>query len=247
MIDTHCHLFNEYYEDVDKIVDNAINNGVNYMISNSTNKENMIEMLELSKRNKNVYIALGFQPEDITNTTIEDLSLLEDNIDNIVAIGEIGLDYYNSLVSRDTQIDIFEKQLALAKKYNKPVIIHTRNAYEDTINSLKKFPEVKGIIHCFSEDIDKAYEYIKLGYKLGIGGIVTFKNSDLSEVVKNISLNNIVLETDSPYLAPVPLRGKRNEPANIRFIAEKIAEIKNISLDEVKKTTSKNVKDLFDI
>ena len=217
------------------------------MISNSTNKENMLEMLDLSKRNKNVYIALGFQPEDITNTTIEDLSLLEDNIDNIVAIGEIGLDYYNSLVSRDTQIDIFEKQLALAEKYNKSVIIHTRNAYEDTINSLKKFPEVKGIIHCFSEDIDKAYEYIKLGYKLGIGGIVTFKNSDLSEVVKNISLNNIVLETDSPYLAPVPLRGKRNEPANIRFIAEKIAEIKNISLDEVKKTTNKNVKDLFDI
>lgn len=247
MIDTHCHLFNEYYEDVDKIVDNAINNGVNYMISNSTNKENMIEMLELSKRNKNVYIALGFQPEDITNTTIEDLSLLEDNIDNIVAIGEIGLDYYNSLVPRDTQINIFEKQLALAEKYNKPVIIHTRNAYEDTINSLKKFPEVKGIIHCFSEDIDKAYEYIKLGYKLGIGGIVTFKNSDLSEVVKNISLNDIVLETDSPYLAPVPLRGKRNEPANIKLIAEKIAEIKNISLDEVKKTTTKNVKDLFDI
>ena len=247
MIDTHCHLFNEYYEDVDKIVDNAINNGVNYMISNSTNKENMIEMLELSKRNKNVYIALGFQPEDITNTTIEDLSLLEDNIDNIVAIGEIGLDYYNSLVPRDTQINIFEKQLALAEKYNKPVIIHTRNAYEDTINSLKKFPKVKGIIHCFSEDIDKAYEYIKLGYKLGIGGIVTFKNSDLSEVVKNISLNDIVLETDSPYLAPVPLRGKRNEPANIKLIAEKIAEIKNISLDEVKKTTTKNVKDLFDI
>ena len=136
--------------------------------------------------------------------------------------------------------------LALAEKYNKPVIIHTRNAHKDTIASLNKYPKVKGIIHCFSEGLNEAKEYISLGFYLGIGGIVTFKNSDLSKVLEHIDLSHIVLETDSPYLAPVPLRGKVNEPSNLIYIAQKISEIKGISADEVSKITTNNANQIFD-
>ena len=246
MIDTHCHLFKEYYSNVHDIIGKAVDYNVDIMICNGTNKENNLEVLKLARNNSHVKAAIGFQPEDIDTQTLDDMRLIEDNIDNIVAIGEIGLDYYYSKDTREEQIKVFEKQLEIANKYNKPVIIHTRNAHEDTINALKKYPNVKGVIHCFSEGLEEAREYISLGYKLGIGGILTFKNGGLSDVISNIDIKNIVLETDSPYLAPVPYRGKANEPANIVYIAKKLAEIKNISLEEVEKITTENASSIFD-
>ena len=246
MIDTHCHLFKEYYSNVYDIIGKAVDYNVDIMICNGTNAINNPEVLELARNNSHVKAAIGFQPEDIDTQTLDDMRLIEDNIDNIVAIGEIGLDYYYSKDTRKEQIEVFEKQLEIANKYNKPVIIHTRNAHKDTINSLKKYPSVKGVIHCFSEGLEEAKEYISLGYKLGIGGILTFKNGGLSDVISNIDIKNIVLETDSPYLAPVPYRGKTNEPANIIYVAKKLAEVKNISLEEVEKITTENASSIFD-
>lgn len=246
MIDTHCHIFKEYYSNIDDIINKSSQNGVDKMIVNGTNLENNKEILKLAEKYDSIYIALGFQPEDIDNNTRDNYSIITDNIDKIVAIGEIGLDYYNGPQDKEKQIKIFEEQLALAEKYNKPVIIHTRNAHRDTIASLNKYPKVKGIIHCFSEGLNEAKEYISLGFYLGIGGIVTFKNSDLSKVLEHIDLSHIVLETDSPYLAPVPLRGKVNEPSNLIYIAQKISEIKGISADEVSKITTNNANQIFD-
>ena len=246
MIDTHCHIFKEYYNNIDDIINKACQNGVDKMIVNGTNLENNKEILILAEKYDSIYIALGFQPEDIDNNTRDNYSIITDNIDKIVAIGEIGLDYYNGPQDKEKQIKIFEEQLALAEKYNKPVIIHTRNAHKDTIASLNKYPNVKGIIHCFSEGLNEAKEYISLGFYLGIGGIVTFKNSDLSKVLEHIDLSHIVLETDSPYLSPVPLRGKVNKPSNLIYIAQKISEIKGISADEVSKITTNNANQIFD-
>ena len=245
--DTHCHIRKDIYKDIDEIVDKAINAGVTKMINNGTNLESNKEVLELSKKYDSLYPSLGIQPEELDDDIEESLEFIESNIDEIVAIGEIGLDYYYSEDSKDKQLVVFEKQLILAEKYNKPVIIHTRNAFDDTLKIIKKHPNVKGVIHCFSDGLEEAREYIKLGYMLGIGGIVTFKNSNLKDVLKNIDISNIVLETDSPYLSPVPNRGKQNNPSNIPYIASALADIYNISLEELQQKISKNVKNMFNI
>ena len=245
--DTHCHIRKDIYKDIDEIVDKAINAGVTKMINNGTNLESNKEVLELSKKYDSLYPALGIQPEELDDDIEESLEFIESNIDEIVAIGEIGLDYYYSEDTKDKQLEVFEKQLILAEKYNKPVIIHTRNAFDDTLKTIKRHPNVKGVIHCFSDGLEEAEEYIKLGYMLGIGGIVTFKNSNLKEVLKNIDISNIVLETDSPYLSPVPNRGKQNNPSNIPYIASALADIYNISLEELADKISKNVKNMFNI
>ena len=245
--DTHCHIRKDIYKDIDEIVDKAINTGVTKMINNGTNLESNKEVLELSKKYDSLYPSLGIQPEELDDDIEESLEFIESNINDIVAIGEIGLDYYYSEDSKDKQLEVFEKQLILAEKYNKPVIIHTRNAFDDTLKTIKRHPNVKGVIHCFSDGLEEAREYIKLGYMLGIGGIVTFKNSNLKDVLKNIDISNIVLETDSPYLSPVPNRGKQNNPSNIPYIASYIADIYNISLEELQQKISKNVKNMFNI
>ena len=245
--DTHCHIRKDIYKDIDEIVDKAINAGVTKMINNGTNLESNKEVLELSKKYDSLYPSLGIQPEELDDDIEESLEFIELNINEIVAIGEIGLDYYYSEDTKDKQLEVFEKQLILAEKYNKPVIIHTRNAFDDTLKIIKKHPNVKGVIHCFSDGLEEAREYIKLGYMLGIGGIVTFKNSNLKDVLKNIDISNIVLETDSPYLSPVPNRGKQNNPSNIPYIASYIADIYNISLEELADKISKNVKNMFNI
>lgn len=245
--DTHCHIRRDIYPNIDEIIDKSINAGVTKMINNGTNLESNKEVLELSEKYKSLYPALGIQPEELDDDINKSLDFIENNIDKIIAIGEIGLDYYYSEDTKDKQLEVFEKQLILAEKYNKPVIIHTRNAFDDTLKTIKRHPNVKGVIHCFSDSLEEAKEYIKLGYMLGIGGIVTFKNSNLKDVLKNIDISNIVLETDSPYLSPVPNRGKQNNPSNIPYIASYIADIYNISLEELQKKISKNVKNMFNI
>ena len=204
------------------------------------------EVLELSSRYGFIYSAIGFHPSEVEKVPDNYISYLEKNIDSVVAIGEIGLDYYWVKDNKNEQIELFESQLKLAEKYNKPVIIHSRDAWNDTYNILSKY-KVKGVIHAFSGSLEMANLFIKLGFKLGIGGVITFKNCNLKDVIKEIDINNIVLETDSPYLSPEPLRGKQNSPLNLKYIAEFISNIKDISYIDVCKITSNNASKLFDL
>ncbi|MBR4694087.1 MAG: TatD family hydrolase [Bacilli bacterium] len=247
-IDTHCHLFHEYYEDLDSIVKKIESNGIKKVIVNGTNGEDNKEVLDLISKYDLMYGAIGLHPEFADSVTDNDLKFVEEHLNDekVVAIGEIGLDYHYGKENKDKQIELFEKQLALAEKYNKPVIIHSRDATEDTINSLKKF-KVRGSMHSFSGSYETAMIYIKMGLLLGINGVVTFKNCNLIEVVKRVGLENILLETDSPYLTPVPYRGQRNDSSYINDIVCFICSNMKVSIEDVGKITCDNVKRCFDI
>ena len=246
LIDTHCHLYKEYYGDIDNIIKLSKENNVMDYINNGCDAKSNIEVLKSVEKYPSVYGALGIHPEYFENYTLDDIKFIEDNLSNpkIVAIGEIGLDYHYSKENKDEQIKLLELQLELAEKYDIPVIIHSREATEDTINTLKKY-NVKGVIHSFSGSLETARIYIKMGYLLGVNGVITFKNCNLKDTLKEIPIENIVLETDSPYLTPVPFRGKQNNPSHILDIAKFIGEIYDLSLEEVAKVTTDNVKKLY--
>ena len=246
--DTHCHIYKEYYEEIEKIIENAKENQVNRMINNGCNNTSNKEVLNLIQKYDCMFGALGIHPESVDTYKEEELKFLEENLNNpkVIAIGEIGLDYHYTKENKDAQKKLFEDQLKIAEKHHLPVIIHSREATEDTINTLKKY-KVTGVIHSFSGSLETAKIYIKMGYLLGINGVITFKNSKLKEVIKEISLENIILETDSPYLTPEPFRGKQNEPARILDIAKFICELKGICLKDLARITNDNVKQIFDI
>ena len=245
MVDTHCHLFFEDYPDIDDVIKRMDNN---IMVVSGVDDASNREVLEICARYDNVYGTLGIHPESVDDSY--DLDFIRNHINDpkIVGIGEIGLDYHYTKDNRDAQISLFSKQIEIALEFNKPIVVHSRDAINDTYDIIKKY----GIghmtdIHCFSSSLEMAREFVKLGCKLGIGGVLTFKNSSrLKEVVSGIDISNLILETDSPYMTPEPFRGKRNEPYNILYVAQKISEIKNISLDDVLRITSKNSFDLFD-
>lgn len=248
-IDSHCHLSKEYYESLDEIVNKAKEKDVNTLIISGCDKNGIIEGLDIINKYENIYMTIGFHPSEANITTDEDLIWLENLIkenDKIIAVGEIGLDYYWVKDNKEEQRDLFRKQLSIATRLNLPVVIHSRDATQETYDILKEY-DLIGIIHCYSGSLEMAKEYIKLGYKIGIGGVVTFKNTNLVEVVKEIDLKDITLETDSPYLAPTPYRGKQNSPEYIPLIAEKIAEIKGKTKEEVGEITTNNIKELFNI
>lgn len=245
--DTHCHLLIKDYEDIDFIIRNALEKNIKKVINNGTDLKSNEEVLKLSEIYENVYPAIGFHPDSLNEFKKENLRIIDENKDKIVAIGEIGLDYHYDGYDKKAQIDLFEAQLRLAEKYNLPVIVHSRDATQDTVDTLKKFSNLKGLIHCFSGSLETAKIYIKMGFKLGFGGVTTFKNAKIKEIIKNIPLNAILLETDSPYLSPEPVRGTRNEPANIFYISNFIAKELCISVDKLSEITEKNVHDLFDI
>ena len=243
-IDTHCHLSYEDFDNLDEIVKN-----IDIAITSGTNDETNKEVLDVVSKYKNIYGTLGFHPEDIDKFNDNSLNIIESNLNNkkIVAIGEIGLDYYWVKDNKEEQKELLRKQMEIAQKHNMPVVIHSREAALDTYEVLKDY-KVKGTIHCFSYSYEMAEKFIKLGYKIGIGGVVTFKNSKkLQDIVEKISLKDILLETDSPYLSPEPLRGKKNIPYNTYYVAKKIAEIKNVSIDEVISITGNNAIELFDL
>lgn len=244
--DSHCHLFSECFDNIDEVIKNALENNVNKYISAADSVSTCYEMIELSKKYEGVYVALGIHPENCFDDMNEFENILNIHHDDekIVAIGEIGLDYYYGKENKAKQIEIFEYQLKLAEKYNLPVIVHSREATLDTINSLKKF-KVKGVIHCFGGSIETAKEYIKMGFYIGVGGVMTFKNSKIDEVIKDIPLDRIILETDSPYLTPEPFRKYKNEPMYIKTIAEYLANLKSVSLQEIADITENNIKSLF--
>ncbi len=246
--DTHCHILSEYYEDIKKILENAKNVSIERVINNGCDAKSNKEVIELINKYPNMYGAIGIHPESVENYTNNDLAFIEHNLNNpkIIAIGEIGLDYYYTKENKNKQIELFEYQLQLAEKYNLPVIVHSREATEDTINFLKKY-KVTGVIHSFSGSLETARIYIKMGFLLGINGVITFKNSKLKEVIKEIELENIIFETDSPYLTPEPFRGTKNEPAKVINTIEFVCNLKEISKSQASIITNKNIKRIFDI
>ncbi len=247
IIDTHAHYESEQYENLhDEIFSKFKTFGVKAVISCGCNIESSKKNIELSKKYDCLYTAVGFHPEEITNDGI-DLKALEELLKSpkVVALGEIGLDYYWNKENRKPQIDAFISQIQLAKKYDLPVIVHDRDAHADTLGILKKY-KPKGVVHCFSGSVDMAREIVKLGMYIGVGGVVTFKNSKkLVDVVKDTSLDKLLLETDGPYLAPEPFRGKLNNSFLIPFVAEKISKIKEIPLKDVYEITKQNAIKLF--
>lgn len=248
MIDTHCHIYSEYYDDISKKIEDISAAGIEKVIVNGCDMKSNLEVLELVKKYDIVYGALGFHPTELENFNDECISWLDKHIndDKIVAIGEIGLDYHYDDTDKILQKDVFKKQLDIAKKYNKPVIVHSRDAIKDTYDMLSNY-EIKGSIHCYSGSLEMAREFIKLGYYIGIGGVCTYKNSkNIINVLENVPLSYILLETDSPYLSPEGKRGEVNSPANIPIIVNKISEVKNTSNEEVIRITTDNANSLFD-
>ncbi len=245
--DTHCHIYEEYY-DVDDIMKKINYSNVNRVINNACDFKTSLEVLDLSKRYSNMYCAIGLHPENDLDEIDNVMALIIKNKDNpkMVAIGEIGLDYYYNKDNKEEQIEVLCKQLELAEKLNLPVIIHSREATGDMLSILKKY-DVKGVIHCFNGSVEVAKEYIKLGYKLGINGVITFKNCKLIEVIKTIGVDNVVFETDSPYLAPVPFRGEENNPTHVIDIVDFVSNNTGVSVEDLANISNKNIKDIFDI
>lgn len=247
LVDTHCHIFNEYYSDIEDVIKNAKDNGVGFIIVNGVDRKSNEEVLELVKKYDIVYGALGIQPEEVSKASEDDILFIEKHINDekIIAVGEIGLDYhYDS--DKELQKEIFKRQLDIANKYNKPVIIHSRDCIQETYDILKEY-KLRGVMHCYSGSVEMARLFNRIGYLIGVGGISTFKNANkIIDVIKAIPLEYIVVETDSPYLSPEPYRGKKNEPKNVSVIYEKISNIKGLSEKEVSDVITSNVFCLFD-
>lgn len=251
--DTHSHLYlDEFNKDRIDVIKRAIASNVNKIILpniDSTTIDDMLKTVNLFKNN--IFPLIGLHPTSVEEDFLNEIKIIENllNKERFYGIGEIGLDYYWDTTFKEEQINAFKMQLEIAKSNNLPAIIHTRNSFDDTLKIVKdlKNNNLKGIFHCFTGDYKQAIDIIDLGFYLGIGGILTFKNSGLEESLKEIDLKHIVLETDSPYLAPVPKRGKRNESSYINYIAKKLAEIKNVTIEEVAEITSQNASQIFNI
>lgn len=249
LVDTHCHLdnekFNEDREDIIKRIDEELE----FCVNIGYDLESSEKTVEYTKKYRNIYGVVGVHPVDITGYNDEIENKIEELAKNkkVVAIGEIGLDYHWMTEPKETQQDGFRKQIKLAEKLDLPIVVHSRDAMEDTIKILQEFPNVKGVIHCYPGSLESAEILVK-NYYLGIGGTLTFKNSKkLVNVVKNVPLEKLVIETDCPYLTPEPFRGKRNEPLYVQYVAEKIAELKEIPLERVIEVTTNNAKKLYGI
>ena len=245
--DTHCHLSKDDYDDIDEIIKKAIDQGVKRLFISGCDKKGIIESVEISKKYENVYLELGFHPSEaeiVSENDIEWLKKIIEKNKKVIAIGEIGLDYHWVKDNKEKQQKLFKNMILIAKELNLPVVIHSRDAFQDTYDILKQM-NVTGVIHCFSGNIENAKMYTSLGFKLGIGGVSTFKNTKLKEVIKEIQISNILLETDSPYLTPEPYRGRKNEPSYIPVIAENISKLKEIPLNNLAEIIEKNVNETF--
>ncbi len=250
LIDTHCHLyFKELKKDIPGILGRAKQMDVTKFICVGTNLKDSTECLKLSEEYDNIYSTVGIHPHDAKNAPkdfVEKIIKLK-NHHGVVAIGEMGLDYYRNISSPEIQKHIFRSQLRIAKESGKPIILHNRDADKDVINILSDFPDVIGVAHCFSSNIETAKSLLNLGYYISFSGNLTFKNSSLPFVAKELPLERILVETDSPFLSPVPFRGKVNEPGRTRLVAEKLGSIFNIPFEEIAKITTENAMRLFNL
>lgn len=251
--DTHTHLYlEEFKNDINETIVRAVNAGIKYFIIPNIDNSTIEPMLQLCRKyQKNCFPAIGLHPGSVKKNYLQELALLESytNNEKFVAIGEIGIDLYWDKTFIKEQIDAFKIQLSLAKKNNLPVIIHSRNSMDEIINIINdvQYQGIRGVFHCYSGNLQQALSLIDKGFMIGIGGVVTYKNSGLAKIVQEISLKNILLETDSPYLPPVPYRGQRNESAYIFEIATFIAQIKGCSIEEVAEITTQNAKEIFNL
>ncbi len=251
MIDTHCHLYlDEFKVDIMEIIERANEAGVSkfYLPAiDSAEIENMFLLEE--KYPKQCFAMMGLHPCSVKENYLDELTIVSDWLSKrkFAAVGEIGLDFYWDKTFIDQQYHVFRKQIELSLEFDLPIVIHTRNAMQETIDVVKEYvPKgVRGIFHCFGGSVDNAKEIIEAGFYLGIGGVLTYKNAGLAEVLKAVDLRYLVLETDAPYLTPVPFRGKRNESSYIKYVAEKLAEVKNIQVDEVEMITTANAEKIF--
>jgi TatD DNase family protein len=250
IIDSHCHLdYEPLINDINKIILNAKKSNVTNLLTIGTSLESSKKVLEIVEKYENVYGAIGIHPNSTTNN-LSDLNELVDikkKSKKIIAFGETGLDYFYKRSEKNDQIQSFEKHIEFAISEKVPVIIHTRDADKDTISIIKKYyTKTKFLIHCFTGSLDFAKNLLDLECLISFSGIITFKKStDLRNVVKYVPMEKMLIETDSPYLSPDPFRGKSNEPANVKIVAENIALIKEIALEEVANTTTNNFKNFF--
>lgn len=257
IFDTHAHYDDERYtEDLDEIIKDNYENGVNKIVNASYDLESSKKSKNLAMKYENMYFAVGIHPEGVRENIDEDIleldKIIVDNIKNkkIVAVGEIGLDYYYTKENKDMQKEYFIRQLDLAIKYNLPVIIHSRDASEDMYHILKdkKYENIKMVFHCFQPSDEIARLVIKRKYFIGLGGNITFKRSQHSlDIIKSIPLEQIMVETDAPYMSPVPVRGTRNESKNIKYVIEKLAEIKEIEVEKLEEILYENSIKFFNI
>jgi TatD DNase family protein len=251
LIDTHCHLYDQALaDDIENVMKRALAAGVNRFYLPAIDRDTEASMLELEKRYPDICFAMqGLHPCSVKSDFESALLHVEESLAGrrFAAIGEIGLDFYWDRSFEKEQYIAFRRQIEWALSYDLPIVIHSRNSIEQTIEVVRSHQNgnLRGIFHCFNEDEKSAKEIIALGFYLGIGGTVTYKKSSLPEVLKHIPLESIVLETDAPYLPPVPFRGKRNESSYLIFVAGKLAEIKGISVEEVALITSANALKIF--
>ncbi len=251
IIDTHTHLYlNDFKDDIDVVMLNAFNEGVEefYLPAIDSSETEAMHSLE-SKYPGKCFSMMGLHPSSVKENYKNELMYVHDWLQKkkFIAIGETGLDFYWDKTFTDQQYESFHQQIEWALQYNLPLVIHTRNAMKETIDVVKMYTAkgLHGVFHCFSGNYQDALDIIDAGFLLGIGGVVTYKNAGVAEAIKDIDMSYIVLETDSPYLTPVPYRGKRNESSYIKYIAQKIADLKNITIEEVAATTTFNAKRIF--
>ncbi len=251
LIDTHAHLdFEDLRENLDEVLGNALDAGVEKIIIPGVATDDIPEIIKIIDTYDNVYGAVAVHPTEAINWQDGDYEKLKDYArhEKIVAIGETGLDYYWDKTFLEKQKQVYKEHIRLALELDLPLIIHNRDAHADTIETLKEYPGVKGVMHCFSGSPEFAMDCIKIGFYISLGGPVTFKNSRKpKEVAEKVPLERLLIETDSPFLAPHPFRGKQNDPSKVKLIAQAIAEIKGISFEEVANTTSGNAEKLFKI
>jgi TatD DNase family protein len=251
LTDTHCHLYlPEFEADIAATMQRALEKGVEKFYLPAVNSETLKALFALEKQFPGKCIAMaGLHPCSVKENFINELKIVEGLLKQrkFAAVGEIGLDFYWDKTFEQQQYQCFNLQIEWALHYNLPIVIHSRESMEQSIHVVKEHQRGKlnGIFHCFSGTYEHAKQIIDLGFYIGIGGVITYKKSGLAELLKDIDLNHIVLETDAPYLTPVPFRGKRNESSYLTYIAQKLAEVKNISIEEVAETTTANAQKIF--
>ena len=253
-IDSHAHLDDERFnEDRTELINSLKENKIDMVLNIGYDLESSRASVQLANEYSQIYAVIGVHPHDAQDVPEDYLDQLRElsKEEKVLAIGEIGLDFYYDNSPRETQRKVFKEQIGLAKELNLPVVIHTRDADQETFEIIKEAVQnggLRGVMHCYSGSVEMAREYLKLGFYISLGGPVTFKKARVpKEVAKAVPLNRLFIETDCPYLTPEPFRGRRNEPKYVAYTAETIAEIKGISIEELAEVTSRNVKELFEI
>jgi len=251
LIDTHTHLYvREFKEDIDEVVERAVSEGVEKFYLPAIDSSENTALLELEKKFPGkMYAMTGLHPCSVKENYKEELGAIEQQLSRreFAAIGETGLDFYWDTTFARQQYESLHTHADWAVQYKRPLVLHTRNAMREAIDVVRSYhgKGLSGIFHCFGGTLEQAKDIIELGFLLGIGGVITYRNSGLAEVIKDLDLQNLVLETDAPYLAPVPFRGKRNESSYLKYIVQKIAEVKNKTAEEVADQTTKNATAIF--